>query len=307
MNELSPLRYPGGKARVSAYMRRIMELNNLGDAHYVEPYAGGAGVAFDLLFSEMALVIHINDLDGAIFAFWRAVLDDTDGICRRISAAPLSVDEWKRQRQVQFAPDPDPGDLAFSTFYLNRTNRSGIIRSGGVIGGHGQTGQWKLDARFNRLKLIKRIQRIATYRSRIRLTNLDAAALLQNIEVDLPNKALIYLDPPYYVKGRGLYANFYRHEDHEAISALVAGLQVPWIVSYDNVAPIRTMYTAFRAIEYDLQYSARERHDGKEVMFFSPKLRLPDIPDPSQVQPRRSRRRQRTSVLGLTQQCGSLN
>ena len=276
MNELSPLRYPGGKSRVARYIRKLFEINELNDGHYVEPYAGGAGVALYLLFSEVALIVHINDIDASIYAFWDAVLNNTSALCRRIAEVPLTVEEWKRQRQIQFLCDIEPLDLAVSTFYLNRTNRSGIIRNGGIIGGVEQTGAWKMDARFNRPDLIKRIERIAKYRSRIRLTRMDALHLLKQTETTLPERTLFYLDPPYYVKGKGLYANYYRHSDHEDVAKQMGEMKLSWVVSYDSVPEIHALYNQFGFVEYRLRYTARERYDGKEVMFFSRNLRLPD-------------------------------
>ncbi len=118
------------------------------DGHYVEPYAGGASVGLALLFDEYASQIHINDLDPSVHSFWHCVLNDTDRLCRLIRDRPLTMEEWRRQRTIQSRGDSaSPLALGFSTFYLNRTNRSGIIASGGVIGGNDQTGNWKLDAR----------------------------------------------------------------------------------------------------------------------------------------------------------------
>lgn len=280
MNMLSPLRYPGGKSRVAAYIRRIIEVNDLTDGHYVEPYAGGAGVALSLLMSDVVLMVHINDVDRAIYTFWDTIVRRTDEFCSRISDVALDVDEWHRQRAVQIADDPEPLDLAVSTFYLNRTNRSGIIQRGGVIGGLNQTGKWKIDARFNRDDLIRRIERVARYRSRIRVTNMDAVDLLSTLEASHLAKVFYYLDPPYYVKGKGLYANSYAHSDHLAVSDRVSRLSQPWIVSYDNIEAIRAMYSPYRKLEYSLGYSAREKYQGQEIMFFSDCLTIPDLTSP---------------------------
>ena len=48
----SPLRYPGGKSILSPLLGNFIEINNLLDGIYIEPYAGGAGAALKLLFSE---------------------------------------------------------------------------------------------------------------------------------------------------------------------------------------------------------------------------------------------------------------
>lgn len=280
----TPLRYPGGKGRLTQYMGRIIEMNGLIDGHYVEPFAGGAGIAISLLFLEYVRKIHLNDVNPSVHAFWTAVLDHTDDLCRLIKDTPVTMDEWRRQHAVQRQPDKlSIIDLGFSTFFLNRTNRSGII-SGGVIGGKEQTGAWKLDARYNKDDLIQRIDRIAAFRSRIALTRMDAAEFIRSHLPTIPAKALVYLDPPYYVKGQGLYQNHYRHEDHAGIAALVrASIKQRWIVSYDNHAAIRELYADLRQEEFALHYSANNRFKGSEVMIFQDGLKTPDEVKPSRA------------------------
>jgi DNA adenine methylase len=270
---VTPLRYPGGKGRLTQFVADLMEANGLTGGHYVEPYAGGAAVAIALLRLEYASHVHINDINRSVHAFWSSVLDDTDALCSRISRTRVSIAEWRRQRAIQDDLAAGTLELAFSTFFLNRVNRSGIIR-GGVIGGKEQDGPWKLDARYNKADLIGRIQRIAALRHRITLYNLDAHLMLGSKLTEVPRRALVYLDPPYYVKGKGLYEDHYRHEDHLAVSLRVARLKQPWIVSYDNVPEIRSMYSRWRQQTFGLRYSAHTRRDGAEVVFFSDQLRL---------------------------------
>lgn len=283
---LSPLRYPGGKNRLANFIKLIVQNSGLLDGHYVEPYAGGASVGLSLLFDEYVSHIHINDLDPGVHAFWHSVLNHTDRLCRLIRDRPLTMDEWRRQRAIhQRRRLATPLSLGFATFYLNRTNRSGIIASGGVIGGNDQTGKWKLDARYTRSDLIARVEAIAGYRDRISLYRRDAASLLRTLLPKLPTRTLTYLDPPYYVMGGRLYANYYRAADHAKLAKLVSDLHRPWIVSYDNVPEIRKLYPKFRSLVYDLSYSATERYDGSEVMFFSDELEVPTRGNPTSVTP----------------------
>jgi len=280
----SPLRYPGGKARLSQTLKTLIRANRLLDCQYVEPFAGGAGVALSLLYGEYVSHIHINDLDKSVHAFWSAVVGNTEGLCRLIRDTPLNLPEWRRQRAIQSRREEvDSLTLAFSTFFLNRTNRSGIIASGGIIGGLKQAGTYKLDARFNRSELINRIEHVASYRNRISLYQLDAVDMLGAVVQDLPSESLVYLDPPYYVKGSRLYANYYEHADHERLASKVKNLRQHWFVTYDDVRPIRKMYRSFRSSVYGLQYSACSRVVGSEVMFFSDTLRVPSHPRPSAI------------------------
>lgn len=279
---LSPLRYPGGKGKVANFLKLLFLRNNLLGHEYVEPYAGGASVALSLLFEEYASHIHINDLNKSIYAFWQAVLVSTDALCARIQNTEVTLREWEVQKKVQLAFDPDPVDLAFSTFFLNRTNRSGII-GGGIIGGKDQTGTWKLDARYNKDDLIRRIQKIARFRSRITLSNVDASAYLTQVVPTLGGNTFIYLDPPYYVKGEGLYEHFYEDADHVEIAACVAALDRPWLVSYDAHPRILSLYQGYQRLIYGLSYSAADRYKGAEVMFFCPEVVRPDLSSPSGI------------------------
>ncbi len=280
----SPLRYPGGKGKLANYVKLILLENGLVGREYVEPYAGGASVALSLLFEEYASHIHINDLNPSLAAFWTAVLEESQELCERIEAVAVTTDEWERQRAIQTDPKATTVDLAFSTFFLNRTSRSGII-GGGIIGGKDQTGKWKIDARFGREDLIRRIRKIARHRSRITVTSIDAADYLQAAlpHIDTP---FVYLDPPYYVKGGELYQSSYKPADHAAIASLVHKLDVPWIVSYDAVPQIDELYRPAPRITYDLSYSAQDRYRGKEVMFFDSNLILPNVQSPASVDSR---------------------
>lgn len=279
----TPLRYPGGKRKLANFFKIVINGNGLPDGHYIELYAGGAAVALELLFEEFVSHIHINDLDRAIYAFWHAVLYETEELCERIQDVSVTMDEWYRQREIQEqADDTSLLTLGFSTFFLNRTNRSGIIL-GGVIGGKDQDGPYKISARFNKNDLIQRIKRIGRYRSRITIYNEDAADLIKNTLTTLPDRTLVYLDPPYYSKGEGLYKNFYEHQDHEQVAKLITTVDRRWIVTYDNTPEIRAMYAKCPYIIYDLHYSAADRYQGSEVMFLCDELELPTIDNPAKV------------------------
>jgi len=272
----TPLRYPGGKGKFAHFIKRMFEANNLLDGHYAEPYAGGAGVALELMFHEYASVIHINDVDPAIHAFWQSVVHHTDEISRVINDTPVTMDNWHKFKAILTNPqDCSIIDLAMATFFLNRTNRSGILKAG-VIGGQEQAGKWKLDVRFNKPELIKRIELIGRYKNRIRIYNDDALFFISNVVSNLPHKSLTYLDPPYYIKGSGLYRNFYVHDDHVEIANALGNIDNPWIVSYDNVDEIKQIYSAYRQDEYFLSYTAQEKKKGSEVMIYGPQIIPPE-------------------------------
>lgn len=272
----SPLRYPGGKQRLTPFISELLKVNDLEIGHYVEPYAGGAGVAIELLLGHKVSSIHINDLNFGIYSFWHSVLHKPDDLCRRISSASLTVEEWRLQKSIMKKCDRRKKlELGFSVFFMNRCNRSGVL-SGGVIGGLAQRGTYKIDARFSRNDLIRRIESITRYRDKIFLTNYDAEYYIKNYIPNLPEKTLVYLDPPYYQKGSDLYQSHYLKSDHTRISNVIQKeLQHKWVLSYDGVPDIIDLYKNRRHFFYDLQYSAAKVYKGKEVFIFSDKMKLP--------------------------------
>ena len=274
MNFYSPLRYPGGKGKVASYFKKIFRDNQLYDGIYIEPYAGGASVALSLLFNEYASRIIINDIDRSIFSFWKSVLNNTDNFCKLIHDTPVTLKNWETQRQIQkLKYRHSTLSVGFSTFFLNRTNRSGILNAG-IIGGRLQAGKWKIDARFNKKDLINRIEKIAQYKNKIDLFNLDAIQLVKSLRKTLPQKSLFYFDPPYYIKGKDLYLNYYEKNDHQIIATEIDKVKnQKWIITYDDVTAIRKLYPSYRKKGFKLSYSAgSEKKKGREVMIFSDNL-----------------------------------
>ena len=276
----SPLRYPGGKGRLAQYVIDLIETNGLTGCHYAEAYAGGAGIAISLLYLEYASHVHLNDIDRAVYSFWRSVLDEPEAMARMVRDTPLTLEERLRQKAVYRESATAPTlELGFATFYLNRTNRSGIIH-GGVIGGNAQTGTYRIDARFNRVELARRIEKVASYAPRISLHNKDAVDFITEDLPAITGKALVYLDPPYYANGSRLYRNTYKHDDHAKIAALAATITHPWIVSYDNAPQVQALYAAHRQQTFGLGYSANARYEGTEVMVFSDSVKIPGEVEP---------------------------
>ena len=272
----SPLRYPGGKACLFRTVARLLRINNLERVHYAEPYAGGCGLALTLLYEGYVSDIHINDIDISIWSFWHSVLHNTDELVEKIIRTSVTVEEWYKQREIQRNPqDFNTLDLAFSTFFLNRTNRSGIIKNAGIIGGFTQKGNYKINCRFNKDNLIDRIKRVKKYASRIHLTNKDAIEFLVDAECSLPKRSFFCIDPPYFKKGSTLYTNFYELSDHQKLAKTSFYLKRPWIITYDNASEVKSLYPGNRQFEFSLNYSVQTKRVGTEIMIASKGLKVP--------------------------------
>lgn len=276
MISFSPLRYPGGKQTLANILACLIRENNLEGGAYAEPYAGGCGAALALLYWEYVKTLLLNDADPCIHALWKSILEHTNDFCKRIRDVPLSTEEWKKQKAIYARrTEHSTLDVGFATFYLNRTNRSGIIKNGGPIGGYDQSGPWKIDARFNRTGLIQRVERIALYRERVIFTGKDAIEFIK----DLPrvSKMFVYLDPPYYAKGSELYLNHYDDKAHtELASFITKQSSLQWAMTYDRAARIKKLYKGFRQVPFTFSYSATGRSTGKELLIASGRLKLPD-------------------------------
>ena len=272
----SPLRYPGGKACLLDMISEILRINRLERTAYAEPYAGGCGLALSLLFGGYVSRVYINDLDRSIWAIWDSILNQTDAFVALMDSTPVTLDEWHHQKQIlDEAAHHDDLEVGFAAFFLNRTNRSGVIRNAGVIGGFEQSGAYKIDCRFNKPDLVARIRRIARYRSRIHLSNLDALDFLKMASRDKPQDCFFYIDPPYYRKGSSLYTNHYNPQGHQELSAHMLEIENPWVMTYDQCDEVRRLYKGNRQFDISLNYSLQVKRLGAELLIASKGLHLP--------------------------------
>ncbi|MDD3020571.1 MAG: DNA adenine methylase [Alphaproteobacteria bacterium] len=276
MHNPSPLRYPGGKCKFYPVVRDILRLNDLLGTTYIEPFAGGAGLALRLLFSGDVNRIIINDYDPHIYAFWYAALKHSEALCDLIDQIPVDIAERERQKTIYSNCDlSHPLQLGFATFFLNRTNVSGVL-NGGVIGGNAQAGEYKIDARYDKPALIAKIREIANYRENILLLNSDAVKLFSYSEVKNTRNTFVNFDPPYVTKGARLYKNSFGQEDHLALARHILKIQRKWIVTYDVSPLILKAYSACRIGYLNVSYSLRDKKSAQEYIIFGNSLRMPE-------------------------------
>lgn len=276
MRYLSPLRYPGGKARLAPFFAQLIQAQQPVPRQYAEPYAGGSGAALRLLTDGIVDQIHLNDLNAGIAAFWRTITT-TDGakdFNDLIRKTPVSVDQWHEQRATYLAAEADDLTLGFATFYLNRTNRSGILDAR-PIGGLDQAGRWKIDARYNKPALIERIKHVATRGSRIHVTQKDGLEFLDLMEA-LGDDVLVYADPPYVEQGGNLYLHAFNIDDHHRLADHLLSAAYPWLLTYDDQQVIwADLYGAERCARFSIAHTAAFQHVGRETIVYGPSLDVP--------------------------------
>ncbi len=280
MQSYTPLRYPGGKGRLAEWMVRALRHNGLLGGWYAEPYAGGAGVAMLLLVQEHVNHVVINDADPGVHAFWRAVTECPREMMHLVREARLNIDEHHRQRAIYRTPEGrDFLELGFATLYLSRTSRSGILL-GGPIGGKKQGGKYKIGARFNKEAIIRKIRLISMLRTRISVHGLDAEDFFDEVVPELPQRSLLYLDPPYFRNARRLYKNYYRAEDHARLANRIKELSRPWVLTYDMCDEVQQLYDGCGMTAFSIYYSANNdaRGQGSELMVWGGGFEPPCVP-----------------------------
>lgn len=265
---VSPLRYPGGKGALYSRLRKLIRDSGLAGCTYVEPYAGGAGAGLSLLVTGQVERVVINDLDPAIHAFWELLVNDPDALMSQIRSVKLDVREWKRQREIYVAADTsDRASLGFATFYLNRTNHSGVL-NGGPVGGLDQSGKYKIDARFNRDALVERVRILALYSSQITVTSVDGVEIIERY--GKAKETFTYADPPYFEKAGSLYLNAFALADHERLAKALNRLsRGSWLLTYDNVPRVHDLYAKRRRRTFGLNYSAHRVTKATEIAVLS--------------------------------------
>jgi len=277
MRYLSPLRYPGGKAKLAPFFERVIRQQTVRPKHYAEPFAGGAGAALRLLVDGVVTSIHLNDINPGIASFWRCVFQEGERFARAIESAEVTLETWRSAQETYLDPETaDSFDLGMATFFLNRTNRSGILTAG-PIGGLEQTGNWKIDARFNKESLAARVRLLYSFRRSVSLYELDALDFLEEIE-PLQTEALVYVDPPYIQQGDDLYMHAFDMDAHRQLSKQLTETSLPWVLTYDVDKKISDeLYNEHRLATFDISHTAHVQHVGSEYVVFSPKLKLPDM------------------------------
>lgn len=262
---------------MTSFFIDLFEYNEMKDVVYVEPFAGGAGAAVNLLVSGKVERICINDANVGIYSFWNSLVSEPERMIAKVVETPVTFSEWQLQRDIYQNSNSPSFELGFAVFFLSRTNRSGII-SAGPIGGSSNEKQalakYKIDCRFNKKDLIKRMERIAEKANSIQVYNMDALNFINVI----PENAFVYLDPPYFVKGQCLYMNHYTECDHHNLSESLKRASFKWLLSYDDVPKIREIYKAFDLYNFPLAYTASNVRNGMELITHSRNIKFPESP-----------------------------
>ena len=243
---------------------------------YVEPFAGGAGAALALLRSEVVDRVVSNDLNKGIAQFWRSVFTQSKDFAELVEATTPSIDEWHRQRAIYLDPQSSGLALGFATFFLNRTNRSGILGAR-PIGGMNQSGTWKIDARYSAKDLAKRVTSLGGYRHRVEIREEDGISLCESY-AGVDSNVFLNVDPPYLGQGDELYMNTLVWEDHVRLAKVLEDGPRYWVLTYgiDERVP-NLLYPTHPCAIFGISHTAYSQRVGREYLVISNKMRLSDL------------------------------
>lgn len=274
--DLTPLRYPGGKGSLKYFLANALVDNGLYGKALVEPFCGGAGASIPLLEAGMIDHLYLNDKSPAVFNFWKNVFFNTGEFLNVISKCDVTLEEWGRQKHIANNPnDYSSIEVGFSTFFLNRCNRSGLL-SAGPIGGMEQAGKYKIDCRFNKENLINRIEKISSFRDKVSVSGQDASVFLESLSDDVLNESLIFIDPPYVAQGKSLYKGYsFSEKDHEEFSRYIKQKAWKWIITYDDHPLIHALYAERAVGVIELSYLMQSAKLGRELLVASTHCRIP--------------------------------
>lgn len=184
-----------------------------------------------------------------------------------ITDTPITIEERGKQRLAYKNSSSDILEDGFATLFLNRVNFSGVL-DGGPIGGLSQIGAYKIDCRFNKIEIVKKIENIALLKNRISVFNCDASELIIKQFQDKIDTVFFNIDPPYVIKGSQLYTNYFKEDDHRNLEKVISAHlnNVPWIITYDDCNLIRDIYSRYHMLGYVIQHNAGGSVMGKELV-----------------------------------------
>ncbi|MGL6316363.1 DNA adenine methylase [Vibrio sp. WXL103] len=280
----SPFRYPGGKDKLSSFLAIFLAVNKIHNGRFIEPFCGGAGASLSLLLGGYVREIHLNDKNYALYCFWKSLKEDTENLLDRVFDTKPNIDEWHRQKSIYLASIENEHhsysnlDFAYSVFFLNRANRSGVL-SAGPIGGLKQTGDYKIDCRYTTDTLIKKIEAIAAFKDRLHVYNEDCIDFLERFnDEDSYNDDFIYLDPPYVKEGKNIYSKNFCFDDdmHKSLKDYIIAHPKRWLISYDDHPLVHQLYSTQGTRTVEFSYVMNRARVGRELMIADSRLRMPE-------------------------------
>lgn len=265
----NPLRYPGAKSKLFNYVKKLLEVEGLNGCTFYEPFAGSASLSWMLLEADVVKDVIINEKDPLLYHFWRAVFENKEELINKINRTDINIATWKecaKYKDASYLLGKSTVEIGYAGLFLNRTNFSGILKAN-PIGGIDQKSNYKIDCRFNKQKVIEAIEEIARFSDRVTVSHDDAIEFMKKaLKYKRNKKTFVYIDPPYYKEGPGLYRYYYSKRQHLDLAQYIKTKSFPWLLSYDDVDEIRRLYNRKVCVNLYLDYSVKTSKKGKEIL-----------------------------------------
>lgn len=282
---VSPLRYPGGKARMAPYLAQVVaaQWGPMDVEVWIEPFAGGAGAGLTLLDRDAVGEVWLCEANPALAALWRTLIGDAAGFASRVAALTptlgLYQDSAALVAAVQHGQSVPDEDAALAAFVVNRCSRSGIVAPNvGPIGGKTQSGRWTVQSRFDPSRLAERIRDLAPLLERVRFLGADAIDYITDLDgsVGIEDEVLLFVDPPYVREGNRLYAHGMTMSDHQRLADALNACPARWALTYDDEPVVAdVLYPQRRVVEFDIAHTANRSRIDREHLVLSPNLDEP--------------------------------
>lgn len=269
-------RYPGSKSKIKdKILPKIKEglYSFDSDVEYREPFFGGGSIGLELfpgpvnnLFVKNFKSFWINDLDYGVANFWDAVINDHERLKDLIrSFSPTVESFYEIKDKLLYGTETDKTLIGFYKLVIHRISYSGLgIKAGGPLGGKKQESEYNVDCRWTPPYICKNIDSYNKLFSsqETKCTCLDFSELLGC------GSCVVYLDPPYYIKGNDLYQYSFSDEDHIRLAKYLKKFSSPWILSYDYCDFVLDLYSGWSKID-DIgfvNYSINTHRTKKELI-----------------------------------------
>ena len=264
-------RYPGGKAKLCG--RILHHLSRLMDdsiTQYRELFFGGGSVGIKYVQKkECPKQIWLNDKDVGIACLWTSVIRYPDSLKKLVLAYKPTVDSFYQLKNdllnTTSVPDTEEevAQVGFNKLALHQITYSGLgLKSGGPLGGVAQLSKYKVDCRWSPAYICKKINTVHKVFSNKEVIHEACTSYdFEKIITDTSMKALLYLDPPYFVKGSQLYHESFTHQDHTRLCENLKNTQHKWLLSYDACEEIKEMYSWATIEEVEVNYSITASKD----------------------------------------------
>ncbi len=280
---LSPLRYPGGKARMAGWLSAMVDLQVgwLDADVLVEPFAGGLGAGLALLDQRMVSEVWFCEANDALRALWQAILDDLEEVAGRVAKlGTVTLRDYDAAVDLIGHPgEATQIDVAVAALLVNRCSRSGMVSPRvGPIGGRHQQGRWKINDRFDPAGIAARLRLLAPLTGRMRLLGEDGIECIEQLdgEAGVEDEVMLFVDPPYLGQGQRLYRHGGDENMHHRLAEALRSTPARWALTYDDHPAAFELYEGFRKGRYSWRQTANRARSDAELLIVSDSLVVPD-------------------------------